>query len=343
MKAVLFHKSGGPEQLTYEEKPDPIAGPGEITIRVACCALNHLDLWVLQGSPAYKISFPHVLGADVSGLVEDIGDGVTEFSKGEAVVIDPLVSCGKCEWCGRGMDNRCVVRSLLGAGPFWGGYSEIVKVPARNVVKVPRNISMEEAAAIPVTFLTSWHMLVSQLNIQNGQTILVLGAGSGIGTASIAIAKSRGARVIATASRKDKQEKALALGADAVFNHTEPNLSGKVMEFTGKRGVDFVVEHIGPASFKESLMSLATGGTLVTCGATTGPETPVELRYIFSKELTIKGAYIGTSTEFRDLIAEFASGRIHATIDSVFPAMEARKALEHLVSRESFGKILLRH
>ena len=343
MKAVLFNKPGGPEKLTHGDLPEPIAGAGEITIRVAACALNHLDLWVLSGLPAYKISLPHVLGSDVAGLVEETGPGVTGFHRGDAVVMDPLISCGKCEWCGKGMDNRSADRSVLGAGPFWGGYGEVVKAPARNAVKIPPNLSMEEAAAIPVTGLTSWHMLVSQANVQPDQTVLVLGAGSGIGTASISIAKSRGARVIATASSQVKRDKAMALGAEAVFNHSEPHLSAKVREFTGHRGVDVVVEHVGPASFKESLMSLATGGTLVTCGATTGPEAAVELRYIFSKELTIKGAYIGTSAEFRDLVAEFAAGRLKSTIDSVFPVSDARKALEHLVSRESFGKIILRH
>jgi len=343
MKAVFFHKSGGPEQLSYGELPDPVAGPGELTVRVAACALNHLDLWVLQGIPAYKITLPHVLGADVSGLVEDKGEGVDGFSRGDAVVIDPVISCGKCEWCGRGMDNRCENRHVFGAGPYWGGYGELVRVPARNVVKIPGNLSMEEAAAIPVTFLTAWHMLVTETKIQERQTVLVMGAGSGIGAAAIAIAKSRGARVIATASRKDKQDKALALGAEAVFNHTEPCLSAKVREYTGGRGVDVVVEHVGPASFTESLMSLATGGTMVTCGATTGPEATVDLRHIFSKELTIKGAYLGTSSEFRDLISDFAEGRLHATIDSVFPASDARKALEHMVSRKSFGKIILKH
>jgi len=343
MKALLFNNPGGPEQVVTGELADPIAGAGEITVRVAACGLNHLDLWVLSGLPAYKITLPHVLGSDVAGLVEETGEGVAGFRKGEPVVLDPLVSCGNCEWCGQGLDNRCGARTILGAGPYWGGFGEVVRVPARNVVKLPPRLSLEEASAIPVSFLTSWHMLVSQAKLRQGQTVLVLGAGSGIGTASISIAKSIGARIIATASKAEKREKARALGAEAVLDHTAPHLSAKVRELTGGRGVDLVVEHIGPATFKESILSLATGGTLVTCGATTGPETPLELRYIFSKELTIKGAYLGTSAEFRDLIAEFAAGRLHATIDSVFPVSEAGKALGYLVSRGPFGKIILKH
>jgi NADPH:quinone reductase-like Zn-dependent oxidoreductase len=343
MKAVVFDKEGGPENLYMGDFPAPTPGPGEITIRVAACSINHLDFWVLKRIPAYKTTMPHAMGADVAGLVEDVGEGVTDYRKGDAVVVDPVVSCGNCEWCGKGLDNRCESRHILGAGPLWGGYAEVVKVPARNAVNIPKTISMEEAAAIPVTFLTSWHMLVNQAGVNPEKTVLVLGAGSGIGVASISIARMAGARVIATASSEDKRQKAKALGAESVLDHTEPHLAARIRELTGGRGVDIVVEHIGPVTFKESIMSLAPGGTLVTCGATTGPEAAVELRYLFSKELTVKGAYLGTLAEFNDLMDAFGRKLLRPVIDSVFPVGEAARALAHLESRKSFGKIILKH
>jgi len=343
MKAIVFHKPGGPEQLKSAEYPTPQPGAGEITVRVRACSLNHLDLWVLSGLPAYKISLPHALGCDIAGEVEEIGEGVAGLKKGERVVLYPVESCGKCEWCQAGQENRCVERTVIGAGPRWGGYAEVVRALASSAVKIPENLSFEEAASIPVASLTAWHMLVTLAGLREGQSVLVLGAGGGVGAAALTIARAMKARVFATASREDKRQKAKALGAEAVLDHSVPHLAKQVNDLTGGRGVDVVMENIGPAVFKEAVQSLATGGTLVTCGATSGPEATLQLRYLFSRELTIKGAYIGSSSEFRQVVDAYGSGLLKPVIDSKYPVAEAAKGLARMISRESFGKILLVH
>ncbi len=343
MKAVVFHKPGGPEQLKTAEFPVPQPGPGEITVRVRACALNHLDLWVLSGLPAYKINLPHALGCDIAGEVDELGEGVTGLKKGDRVVLYPVEACGKCEWCKAGQENRCAERTVIGAGPRWGGYSGVVRVPAGNAVAIPAALSFEDAASIPVSSLTAWHMLVTLAGLREGQTVMVMGVGGGVGAAALAIARAMKARVFATASRGDKREKAKTLGADAVLDHSEPHLAKRVRDLTGGRGVDVVVENIGPAVFQETIRSLAAGGTLVTCGATSGPEAPLELRYLFSRELTIRGAYIGPFSEFQQVVGAYGTGMLKPVIDSKFPAGDAAKALGRMLSRESFGKILLVH
>jgi len=341
MKAVRFHQFGGPEVLVYEDAPLPVLGPGEVLIRVKACALNHLDLWIAGGIPAYKTSLPHIPGCDVSGIVEDSGEGISSISIGQRVCVAPGLSCFRCQYCLSGADHLCDDYRILGAGPD-GAYAEFVKAPAGNVMAIPEILSFESAAAFPLTFLTAWHMLVSRAGLRPGQDLLVLAGGSGVGSAAIQIGKLLGARVIATAGSPAKLESARCMGADEVIDYTQVDFAEEIAQITQKRGVDVVFEHVGPATFGKSLRSLARQGKLVTCGATTGPRADLDLRYVFSRELTILGAKMGPRAEFNTVARLVGEGKLKPVIDSIFPLSEARSALAKMQSRDLFGKIVLR-
>lgn len=341
MKAVRFHQFGGPETLVYEEAPRPTAGPGEVVVRVKACALNHLDLWIRQGIPAYHVPLPHISGCDVSGVVEEIGAGVDQVAPGGRVIIAPGLSCFRCAYCLSGRDNLCEHYRIFGAGTD-GGYAEFAKAPAANIIPISEEISFEAAAAFPLTFLTAWHMLITRARLRPGQDLLVLAGGGGVGSAAIQIGRWVGARVIATASSPKKLEQARSVGADLLINYAEEDFSKEVEKITGGRGVDVVFEHVGPATFEKSLLSLAKQGTLVTCGATTGPKTDLDLRYLFSKELSILGARMGTRAELLEIARLVGQGRLIPAIDSVHPLSEARTVQEKMLSRDHFGKLILK-
>jgi NADPH:quinone reductase-like Zn-dependent oxidoreductase len=340
MKAVLFRQHGGPEKLLYEELPRPQIGPQEVLIRVKACALNHLDIWVRQGSSAYAIPFPHVSGSDVAGVVEDVGGQVERVNVGDRVFVSPGISCWDCEFCLAGRDNMCRTYSLLGAR-MHGGYAEYVKVPFRNVLPIPGHVSFEQAAAFPLVSVTASHMLFALAGVQHGETVLVMGAGSGVGMMAVQLAKLAGARVITTVGSADKIPKAVVLGADAVIDHSKEKVSERVKLLTEGRGVDVVVEHIGPEVWDSCLESLSQGGRLITCGATTGGDVTLNLRHLYSRQLTIKGSYMGTRAELVKAAELIGQKRLIAVIDRTFPLQEARAAQELMVSRKFFGKIVL--
>ena len=340
MKAVIFNEHGGPDKLIYKNVSDPTITEHEVIIKVKACSINHLDIWVRQGIPAYKVSFPHISGQDVSGVVEGCGTAVKEFKKGDRVFLTPGISCFRCNECYAGDDNLCVDYKIRGARTH-GGYAEYAKANVQDVIPIPDGLSFDEAAAFPLTFLTSWHMLFTRAGLKTGDDVLVLAAGSGIGSAAIKMAKLAGARVIATAGSSAKLEKALEIGADEVINHTEDDFSKKVQEITSGRGVDIVFEHIGPATWEKSLKSLAKGGRLVTCGATTGPEVSIDIRYTFMKQHSILGSIMGTRKELLEITNLLGKGHLKPVIDSVFPLKEAATAQDRMVKRESFGKIIL--
>lgn len=340
MKAVLFREHGGPEKLSYEEMPRPQIGPHEVLIRVKACALNHLDIWVRQGSPAYPIPLPHVLGSDVAGLVEEVGSQVERVKVWDRVFVSPGISCWNCEFCLAGRDNMCRTYSLLGA-KMHGGYAEYVKVPFRNVLPVPEHIPFEQAAAFPLVSVTAAHMLFALAGLQLGETVLVMGAGSGVGVMAVQLAKLAGARVITTVGSDDKIPKAMILGADAVINHAQEDVPEQVKLLTEGRGVDVVVEHIGPEVWDACIESLAKGGRLITCGATTGGDVKLNLRHLYSRQLTIKGSYMGTRAELVLAAELIDQKRLIAVIDRTFPLQEARAAQELMLSRKFFGKIVL--
>ena len=340
MKAIVFEKHGGPDVLRYVDAPDPVIKANEALVRVKACALNHLDLWVRRGLPGVAIPLPHIPGSDVAGEVAEIGAGVTTVRPGQKVVLAPGVTCGKCPACISGHDNRC--RSFTNLGYMVdGGCAEFVKVPEVNCLPYPENLSWEEAASIPLVFQTAWHMLLVRAELQPGEDVLVLGGGSGVGIAAIQIAKFFGAKVIATAGTPEKLAKATALGADYVINHKTQKIREEVRRITNKRGVDVVFEHVGTATWDDSLASLAYAGRLVTCGATTGFDAKLDLRALFAKQLSLMGSYMGTKSDLHSVMRLVAGGRFRPIVDRVFPLKEAAAAHEYLESGAQFGKVVL--
>lgn len=340
MNAVIFRRHGGPEVLEYTDVPEPSVGPGQILVRVKACSVNHLDLWIRQGIPAYRTQLPHISGCDVAGVVERRGFGVTDVAIGARVVLAPGLRCGQCEWCRAGQENLCVSYGIRGATTD-GGYAELVSADAADALPIPDGVSFEEAAAYPLVFVTSWHVLVTRAMLQAGHTVLIHAAGSGIGHAAVQIAKHLGARVFATVGSDAKISKAKALGAAEVFQSRRENVRERVYALTGGRGVDVVFEHVGPQTWEDSLRMLAKGGCLVTCGATTGPSVPLDLRYVFSRQLSILGSLMGTRAELHAVTRLIGLRTLRPVVDTVFPLHEAGHAQERMLNREVFGKLVL--
>lgn len=338
MKAIRIHEFGGPEVLRYEDVPDPKPRRDQILVRVKACAMNHLDLWVRKGLPGVKL--PHILGSDIAGEIAEIGEYVTGFRLGQRVLIAPMHFCNHCAKCVAGLQNQCPEFTVLGNGVD-GGNCELIAVPTVNVIPIPDSLGFNEAASVPLVFLTAWHMLVGRANVRPGQTVLVLGANSGVGIAGIQIAKFFQCVVIATAGEDRKMAKARELGADHVINHYQQKISDEVRKLTGKQGVDIVLEHVGPATWDESMRSLKPGGVLVTCGATTGPQVGFDLRFLFSRQLSILGSYMGTMGELHEVLKHVFSGRLKPVVDRTFPLKEARAAHEYMEKSQMFGKIVL--
>ncbi|HEX8027578.1 MAG TPA: zinc-binding dehydrogenase [Vicinamibacterales bacterium] len=338
MKAVRFHAHGGPDVLQYEDADDPVPGPGEVLVKVRACALNHLDLWQRRGMERVKIPFPHISGAEVAGEVIAAPNGT--FAPFQRVMLQPGLSCGRCAACLDGRDNECPDYDVLGYRSD-GGYAEFVKVPVANVIAIPDAIGFVEAAAFPLTFLTAWHMLVTRARLSAGEDVLVLGAGSGVGQAAIQIARLHGARVLATAGTDEKLAKAIHLGAHEAINHTTQDLPAKVRELTGGRGVDIVVEHVGTATWDRSIKSLARGGRVVTCGATTGHDARIDLRVLFVRQLSLLGSYMGRKSELLRAAQFFFNGQMRPIVDRTYPLADAAEAHRRLEAREQFGKLVL--
>jgi NADPH:quinone reductase-like Zn-dependent oxidoreductase len=340
MRAVRMHQHGGPDVLVYEDAPDPRPGPLEVRVRVRAVALNHIDLWVRRGLPRLRLQFPHILGADIAGVVDAVGEGARGVAPGDEVVLAPGVSCGQCRRCIAGDDTLCPQFSIFGEH-IPGGYAEFVVAPRVNVLPKPAHLDFARAAAVPLVFLTAWNMLVTHARIHSGETVLIWGAGSGVGSAAIQIARLHHARVIATAGADWKLERARALGAEAVVNHTTEDVYEAVRRLTDRRGVDVVFDHVGAASWDVSIRSLARGGRLVTCGATTGPQAPTDLRYIYGRQLSIFGTWVGTRRELLEVMAHVDAGRLQPVVHAVLPLEAARAGHEMMERREQFGKIVL--
>jgi NADPH:quinone reductase-like Zn-dependent oxidoreductase len=338
MKAIRIHQFGGPEVLQYEDIPDPEPRKDQVLVRVRACAMNHLDLWVRKGLPGVKL--PHIPGSDIAGEVIELGEYVTDCKAGQRVLIAPMHFCGHCAKCVAGLQNQCREFTVLGNGVD-GGDCELIAVPAANVIPIPDSLDFNEAASVPLVFLTAWHMLVGRADVRPGQTVLVLAGSSGVGTAAIQIAKLFHCRVITTAGNESKLGKARALGADYGINHYKQKISEEVRKITNKEGVDIVIEHVGAATWDESLKSLKTAGTLVTCGATTGPGVGIDLRHLFARQLSLLGSYMGTMGELHDVLGHVFAGRLKPVVDRTFPLKEACAAHECLEKSEMFGKVVL--
>ena len=338
MKAVRIHEFGGPEVLKYEDISEPVLRKDHVLVRVRACSLNHLDLWVRGGLPGVKL--PHILGSDIAGEVVDSGEYVTDLNEGTRVLLAPMVFCGHCEHCNQGRQNFCAQFAVLGNGVD-GGNCELIAVPRVNVIPIPDTLEFVEAASVPLVFLTAWHMLVGRAGLRAGQTVLVLGAGSGVGSAAIQICKMLSAEVITTAGDERKLEKARELGADHTIDHYKQKIGDEVRRITNKRGVDIVFEHVGQATWKESLKSLKAGGTLVTCGATTGYDGNLDLRFLFSRQLSLLGSYMGAMGELDEVLKHVFAGKLKPVVDRTFPLSETRAAHAYLASSEQFGKVVL--
>jgi NADPH:quinone reductase-like Zn-dependent oxidoreductase len=340
MKAVRIHEFGGPEVLRYEDVPDPQPRKDndEVLVRVRACAMNHLDLWVRKGIPGVRL--PHILGSDIAGEVVESGEYVTGFSPGQRVLLAPMHFCNRCARCGAGLQNLCPEFTCLG-NAVDGGYCELIAVPAINVIPIPDNLDFNHAASVPLVFTTAWHMLVTCAGIGLGQTVLVLGANSGVGIAAIQVAKLFNATVIATAGDPQKIAKAYELGADHVIDHYKQKISAEVKKLTNKEGVDIVLEHVGAATWEESLKSMKPGATLVTCGATTGSQVGLDLRFLFARQFSLIGTYMGTMGELHQVLKHVFSGKLKPIVDRTFPLSEARAAHEYMEASRMFGKIVL--
>ena len=323
MKAVRIHEDGGPEVLRYEEVEDPVASEGEILIRLHAASLNHLDCWVRQGLPS--VPKPRILGADGAGVVEALGPGADGVGEGDRVVINPGLDDG-ARIVGEHMD---------------GTHAELVAVPAANVYPIPEGLSFEEAAAFPLVFETAYRMLVTKANLQAGEWVLVWGIGSGVASASFAIARALGARTIVTSSSAEKLERAKELGAEAAVNHAEDDVAAAVKEATEGHGVDVVVEHVGEATWKTSLQAAGPNARVVVCGATSGPNPPAQLHRIWWKQLTVFGSTMGTREDFEGAYDLIASGAAKPIVDCVFPLEEAAAAHAYLEEGRQFGKVVL--
>lgn len=340
MKAVLIRAHGGAEVLEYGDAPDPQPRPDEVVVRVRACALNHLDLWVRNGIPGAKLTLPHVLGSDIAGEIVSVGPLCSQRQPGERVIVSPGVSCRICLACVEGRDNECRNYRVLGT-TLWGGNRELICVPEYAVLPMPAAMPFETAAAAPLVYLTAYHMLFGRAKLQPGEEVLVLSASSGVGMAAVQLSKMFHCRVIATAGGDAKLEKARQLGADVVIDHYRQDISKEVRAATAKRGVDVVFEHVGSETWQKSLESLSSTGRIVTCGATTGYDVRIDLRYLFAKQYTIQGSYMGTLGELHRVMRWVFEGKLTPVIDSVYPLHEIRSAHTRMERKEQFGKIVL--
>lgn len=341
MKAVLMEARGGPEVLRWGEIEAPQPGALEVRVQVKAVALNHLDVWVRKGTASPKLPLPHILGCDVAGIVESVGPGVEGFQPGDAVVLNPGVSCGRCERCLSGADNLCPNYQIIGEHR-WGGYAEYIVVPEVNLVPKPAHLSWEEAASIPLTFLTAWQMVVDRLRIQPGEDVLVMAACSGVSVAAIQIAKLYGARVIATSSSPEKLSAARQLGADEVVNYNEPGWSQRVKELTQGKGADAVVDHTGAEFWPEVIKATAWGGRISLSGASSGSQATTPLAHIFYRQLSIFGSTMASKSRLFPILRWVDQGKLKPVVGMVLPLEAAAEGHRRLENRQVFGKVVLR-
>jgi len=341
VKGFRIARHGGPEALQWGEWPDPVPGPGEVTIRVRACALNHLDLWLRNGVPGHRFPLPLIPGSEIAGDIAATGVGVTDVAESTPCLVGPGVSCGLCARCLAGLDHLCPRYGLLGEHRD-GGYAEYVTVPRRNVLPLPRGLSYVEAAALPLVFLTAWHMLTARAALAPHEDILLHAAGSGVTTAGIQIARLLGARrILVTAGSEEKLARARALGATHGILYRSGDFVRAAREATAGEGVDIVFDHVGGETFERSIKLLKRGGRIVLCGATSGFEARIHLRALFFKQLSVLGSTMGSLSELVTLLPYFESGALQPVVDRTFPLAEAPAAQEFLAQRGAFGKLVL--
>lgn len=343
MRALTIDAHGGLDQLRYR---DDVAAPalpeaGHVRVRLRAAALNRLDLWTLGGLPGVTITPPWILGGDGMGVVAEVSPDVTEVAVGTRVMINPGLSCRACDFCRRGEHSLCIRFQLLGEHAP-GTLAEEIVLPATNVQAVPDGVSDEVAAAFTLATLTAWRMCVTRAQVRAGEDVLIWGIGGGVALAALQICKARGARVFVTSSSAEKLERARALGADELLDHSTMNVAKEVRALTKRRGVDVVVDSIGEKTWEQSLGSLARMGRLVTCGGTSGPVLTMDVRKLFWYQWSILGSTMGNDAEFDAIVAELAAGHLLPPIDSVHALADGRVAFERMESGKQFGKIVVR-
>lgn len=345
MKAIVFSEQGSVEVLQYTDVSKPTLDANEVLVKVEACAVNYLDLHARRNRPEIEEKLrrgetPHILGSDIAGTVVEIGPAARGVAIGDRIVLAPCIPCGVCSDCQQGAENLCGTQELIGFQTN-GGYAEYVKAPAQNAILIPETLSFVEAAAVPIAYLTAWHMLMTRAQLRPEDDVLILGVGGGVGSAGLQIAKLTGARVFATASSDEKLERARQMGVDVTINYKDTDFSEVVLDVTNGRGVDVVLEHVGAATWKQSITSLAKNGRLVSCGVTTGNIGTINIRKLYQKQLTVMGSALGTVAELRTLIYLAGQGKLKPIVDRALPLHQARKAHLLLEKRQNFGKVCL--
>lgn len=341
MQAVAFHQHGDLEKVKYESIPRPEVGPDEVLLQVKAAAYNRLDLWVLDGWPGLNLKLPHVMGSDGAGVVAEVGKQVVGVAVGDRVAVNPTLSCGHCAYCLSGQDNMCDQFAIMGEHVD-GFAAEFTAVPARNLLKLPEHVSFAAAAAASLAFVTAWHSLITRGQLQAGESILIVGAGGGVNTAAIQIAKLAGAGPIyVIGSSAAKLDMARELGADVTINRHEENWGKAVFKASSRQGVDVVVDNVGAATYVQSLRSLKKGGRLLTVGNTSGPQFEIDNRLLFAKHLSIVGSTMGPMHDYERVMGLLFNGRFHPVIDSTFPLSDGVRALQKLQTGDVIGKVVL--
>lgn len=340
MKTILFHNHGGPEVLEYTDFPAPQPKPGEALVRLHAAALNRMDIFVRNGWPGIKLELPHIPGADGAGVIAELGKDAEGFAIGDRVVINANLGCGECQACITGQDNRCETWNLLGE-TVRGTYCEYVCLPTKQLLKVPNDFDLHKAAAASLVYLTAWHSMVTRGEVKAGETVAIVGAGGGVNSASIQIAKYLGATVVVIGSNAQKLNQAQALGADILIDRSkEADWAKAVFLATNKRGVDVVIDNVG-TTFQSSLKTLRKGGRLLTVGNSAAPRFEIDNRYIFAKHLSILGSTMGTLKDFNEVMGLVFAGKLKPVLDKTYSLKDAAIAQERLWSGENFGKITL--
>ncbi len=338
MRALTLVADRKLELIDVPAPPPP--GPDEVQVRVKAVGLNHLDLWGYRGMAFAKRKMPVVVGVEASGEVAAVGSGASGFKPGDPVVMYGAITCGTCKACRQGRDNLC--ENVAGIMGFHidGFARDLLNIPARLVIEVPRGVSLRDAACAPIAFSTVQHMLFDNAKLEPGETVLVHAGGSGIGTAAIAMAKAIGCTVITTVGDDAKAEKARALGADHVINYQTERFEGVARKLTAKKGVDVVFEHVGAQTFNGSLLCLKRGGRLVTCGSTSGPSITFNLMQLFQQQYRIIGSFGAAMRNIRESLAKMADGLL-PVIDTEVPLAEFERGLARLETRQVFGKVVV--
>jgi NADPH:quinone reductase-like Zn-dependent oxidoreductase len=340
MKALYFKEHGDLDVIQYGDVPDPKVGPDEVLVRVRACAVNHLDVWVRRGWPGLKLEMPHWCGADVSGEIAELGRDITGWRIGQRVVVDPGINVLEDEFTRRGEVTLSPGYRILGE-QMRGGAADFLAIPVGNIAEMPEDLPFPEAAAPLLVSLAAWRMLIHRGKLRTGESVLVVGAGGGVNTMAIQIAKLAGAKVYVVAGNQEKADRARALGADRVLDRSQVDWPREIYRLTDKRGVDVVVDNVGKATINDSMKAAARGGRIVIIGNTSGPNAEIDMRYIFGKQISLIGSTMGTHQDFREVTSLLRLGKLHPVIDRVMPLSRGREAYAVLERGEQFGKIVL--